>query len=120
MKKLTHLILLIFVIISILSCMGDPVYETALGKEIIPSDTLEYMIYDIHLADAIITSKILKTEDNKLVDSLMYEEIYNEYSYSKEDFKQTLLFYTHNKRDSLNTIYERVMQRLSIEKGKIY
>lgn len=120
MKKIKPIVLLFFVIASILSCMSEPVYETDSGKEIIPPDTLEYMIFDIHLADAIITSKILKTKENKLVDSLIYEEIYEEYSYSKDDFEQTILYYTHNRMDSLNTIYERVMQRLSIEKGEIY
>ncbi len=90
------------------------------GKEIISADTLELMIFDIHLADAIITSKIMKTKDNTAIDSLVYQSIYDKYAYSKDDFEQTLLFYAHNKLDSLNAIYDRVIERFNIQKGEIY
>ena len=82
------------------SCIQDSVNQTQDGKDIISADTLELMIFDIHLADAIITSKIMKTKDNTAIDSLVYQSVYDKYGYAKDDFEQTLLFYAHNKVDS--------------------
>lgn len=90
------------------------------GKNIISADTLELMIFDVHLADAIITSKIMKTKDNTAIDSLIYQSVYDKYNYSKEDFEQTLLFYAHTKLDSLDAIYDRVIERFNIRKGEIH
>ena len=52
----------LFLSFFLVSCWSNPQYETAKGENIIPKDTLELMIYDIHLADAIITAKIMKTD----------------------------------------------------------
>jgi hypothetical protein len=119
MKK-TLAVLVISIITTLFACMPEPQYDDESGKNIVPSDTLELMIYDIHLADAIITSKILKAKDNSAVDSLIYQSIYDKYSYSREDFEQTLLFYTHNHLDSLNAMYDRVISKFHIAEGEIY
>ncbi|PLX08612.1 MAG: hypothetical protein C0596_07085 [Marinilabiliales bacterium] len=109
------------ILISLLmfSCMPEPTYEAESGENIIPKDTLELMIHDIHLADAIITSNMLKA-DNVAVDSLIYQSIYDKFNYSREDFDQTLLYYAHNRLDTLNLIYDRVIERFYVEKGEIY
>lgn len=117
-KPLT--IIVIFIITMFFACMPEPKYEEDSGKNIVPQDTLELMIYDIHLADAIITSKILKTKDNSVVDSLIYQSIYDKYNFSREDFDQTLLYYTHNHLDTLNAIYDRVISKFHIAEGEIY
>lgn len=105
---------------TLVSCIFEPKYETAIGENIIPADSLELIIYDIHLADAIITSKIMKTNDNVLVDSLVYVSVFKKYNYTRDQFEKTMLYYVHNEMDSLNSIYERVINRYSVEKGKIY
>ena len=119
MKKL-KIILLVLIGLLVLSCMPEPNYETEVGEDIIPAETMELMIHDIHLADAIITSKILKNKAGVAADSLIYQGIYDEYNYNREDFDKTLLFYAHNKLDSLNLMYDRVIERLYVEKGEIY
>lgn len=114
-------IIMLFVLgLIVLSCMREPKYDTKEGLNIIPPDTLELMIHDIHLADAIITSKILKQKGGSASDSIIYQNIYNKYSYSRDDFDQTLLYYAHNRLDTLNVIYDRVIQRFYVEKGEIY
>lgn len=119
MKKMILLILLLNGLM-FFSCMQEPTYETAAGQEIIPADTLELMIHDIHMADAIITSKILKNKAGVATDSLIYQSIYDKYNYTRSDFDTTLLYYAHHKLDSLNSMYDRVIERLNIEKGEIY
>jgi hypothetical protein len=100
--------------------MSEPDYKSASGENIIPADTLELMIHDIHLADAIITSKILKTKQNLGTDSLIYQNICDKYNYSREDFDSTLLYYSHHRLDTLNAMYDRVIERFYIEKGEIF
>lgn len=115
-------IILIITISSMLlfACMSEPEYETERGKNVIPKDTLELMIIDIHTADALITSKILKSKGTLATDSLIYQGIYDKYQYSREDFDQTLLYYVHHEMDTLNVMYDRVIEKLNIEKGQIY
>ncbi|MDD2635230.1 MAG: DUF4296 domain-containing protein [Bacteroidales bacterium] len=120
MMKYKILVTIVLIAWMSYSCNQNSDIQTQTGKEIISADTLELMIFDIHLTDAIITSKIMKTKDNAAVDSLLYQSIYDKYSYSKDDFEQTLLFYAHNKLDSLNAIYDRVIERFNIRKGEIY
>jgi len=118
MKKIYVIIILFSVIV--LSCISEPNYSTPKGENIIPKDSFELLIYDVHLADAIITSKIMKTKDNKLADSLLYVSVFKKHNYTREQFEQTLLYYVHNKMDTLNKIYDRVIDRFNQEKGKIY
>ena len=119
MRNVSLFLLIIGVFLS-LSCSNDPKYRTASGENIIPADSLESIIYDVHMADAIITSKIMKTKNSKKVDSLIYVSVFAKHKYSRAQFEQTLLYYTHNNIDSLNRMYDRVIERLNIEKGKIY
>lgn len=118
MKKsyLYIIVLLLF----LFSCISEPKYDTPKGKNLIPKDSLELLIYDIHLADAIITSKVMKTKDNKIADSLLYVNVFEKHNYTREQFEQTLLYYVHNEMDTLNKIYDRVINRFSVEKGIIY
>lgn len=118
MKKTFPIVLLIMLFT--FSCISKPKYSTPTGEDIIPKDSLELLIYDIHLADAIITSKIMKTKDNKLADSLLYVSVFEKHNYTREQFEQTLLYYVHNQMDTLNKMYDRVIDRFNLEKGKIY
>ena len=118
MKNIFPTILLLMLIT--FSCISEPKYSTPKGEDIIPKDSLELLIYDIHLADAIITSKIMKTKDNKLADSLLYVNVFEKYNYTRNQFEQTLLYYVHNRMDTLNKIYDRVIDRFNLEKGEIY
>lgn len=110
----------LFLSFFLVSCWSNPQYETAKGENIIPKDTLELMIYDIHLADAIITAKIMKTNNNTAVDSLVYSSIFVKYNYSRNDFEQTLLYFSHNHLDTLNAMYDRVINKFHIAEGEIY
>lgn len=120
-KTAYKIILILAVILPVaISCISEPKYSSPQGENIIPPDSLEMIIYDIHLADAIITSKIMKTNNNVAEDSLVYLSVFRKHKYTREQFEQTMLYYIHNNIDSLNSIYDRVINKYSVEKGKIY
>lgn len=118
MKK-SVIILIIIISTAILGCLGKTEYSTPKGENAVPKEKLELIIYDIHLADAIITTKIMKTKNNTIVDSLIYESVFIKHEYTREQFENTMLYYIHNEIDTLNAIYDRVIMRCNIEKGKI-
>jgi hypothetical protein len=113
-------IILIITAVTILSCIGKTEYTTPKGENVVPKDSLESMIYDVHLADAIITAKIMKSKNNMLVDSMLYLNVFEKHHYTREQFENTLLYYVHNNMDTLNAMYDRVIARFNAEKGKIY
>lgn len=91
-------------------------YDTPRGKNIIPFDTLGLIIYDIHITDAMLTTNVLKKmELSNIEDSLIYESVFEKYLYTKDQLNETLLYYTHNALDSLDMLYDRVLERYSIE-----
>jgi hypothetical protein len=114
------IIILTIIAATLLSCMGKPDYTTPEGENVVPKDSLELMIYDIHLADAIITSKIMKSKKNMLVDSMLYLSVFEKHHYTRKQFENTMLYYVHNEMDTLNAMYDRVIARFNTEKGEIY
>lgn len=117
--KLQIIIILTIIGAILLSCMGKTEYTTPQGENVVPKDSLERMLYDVHLADAIITSKIMKSKNNRLVDSVLYQSVFDKHHYTREQFESTLLYYVHNDMDTLNAIYDRVIARFNAEEGKI-
>jgi hypothetical protein len=104
----------------IFSCYDGKTDINLEAENQIPKETFELMLYDVHLADAIVTSKIMKTKDNVLIDSLVYQSVFEKYNYSKQEFEATLVFYINNNMDSLDAICERVVKRFNLEKGNIH
>lgn len=118
MTKKIRYFLSFMIMITFFSCINiNPEYEVPQGEKYIPLKTMEQIIYEIHIADAILTTGVFEAEDKIFTDSLAYDRIFEKYSYTKEQFDQTLLYYSHNHLDSLNIMYEKIMERLSIEKG---
>ncbi len=119
MNDKLKIITLLFILF-LFACSNNNVKKMPLAENKIPKDTFELILYDVHLADAIVTSKILKTNDNILRDSLIYANIFKKYNYSRNDFETTILYYVSCEMDTLNSICERVVNRFSVEKGEIY
>lgn len=87
-------------------------------ENIIPVEDFIDILYDIHLTDAIILSKIIKFDEGN-IDSLIYNSIFIKHEYSKDDFEKTLGYYIYYNLDSLNIIYSMVMDKLNVEKAEI-
>ncbi|HNY43839.1 MAG: DUF4296 domain-containing protein [Bacteroidota bacterium] len=90
------------------------------GENKVPKDTFELILYDVHLADAIVTSQIMKTKNNAFVDSLVYQSVFDKYGYTRQEFENTILYYVHNNMDTLHSICERTVNKFNLEKGNIH
>ncbi|MDR2009625.1 MAG: DUF4296 domain-containing protein [Bacteroidales bacterium] len=119
MKKVLQSTLIIFIFSVFFSCINvKPEYTSPQGYQYIKLDTIELILYDIHLSDAIITTGVYNPANDILTDTLIYESIYKKYSYSRKQIDESLLYYMHNQIDSLYAVYDRIFERLSREKGK--
>jgi hypothetical protein len=116
--QINLILCILIVVIVTLSCrdVNKGIPDNAVST--IHPDTLINILYDIHLIDAIILSKIVKFEEQR-IDSLMYESLFNKYSVTREELENSLLYYTHYRLDSLDLLYSTVLDRFHTEKGEI-
>lgn len=115
MKQTKILILILFVLISVNACISqEPDYESPQGIKYMSLEKLEQITYDIHIADAMVSTNVLRIDEtNRLKDTLIYESIFIKYGCTREQFEQTLLFYTHAHTDSLSIMYDRILEKLN-------
>lgn len=117
MKKLKYLIFL-SLSACLISCAKTKTSETT-SENIIPPDKMEKIIYDVHIVDAIVASKIIKNPTRES-DSLLYSSIFEKHNVTRADFENTLLYYVNYNFDTLNAIYDRVINRFNTEKALIF
>ena len=87
-------------------------------ERMLPSETMENIFYEMHLADAIVSLRMVQvsghTSMNQYqVDSLIYESIYAKYGCTRESFEESILWYLQNEQDKLRSIYEGVVERFN-------
>ena len=96
-------------------------YTSPQGKKYFELDVLEKIIYDIHIADAMLSLNVIDNKDFSIgIDTIVYDAIFDKYSYNKYQIEQTFLYYVHNNIDSLNNIYDRIFAKLSQEAEEVY
>lgn len=107
-------ILLIFFVILLLSCSSRP----KVFRNIIPTDTLIYILVDINLADGMYRTGSLP-EHLQSNDSLIYIALYSKYGYSREKLDCTFAYYIKYQPEQLEKIYEKVISILSKMEGDV-
>lgn len=118
MPKLKYVMLLMLIGYLFTGCIGrNAKNETTRGKNTVHFDLLEQIMYDIHIADAMITTNVIGNNNSKVEGSetSVYNSIFEKYSCTKEQIDETLLYYTYNNLDSLDLLYDKVLEKLSVE-----
>ncbi len=118
MKKKKIIIVLSLLMLVLTNCRTRDKGIPEDAVNIIPPEILINMIYDIHIADAILLSETVKFEEEN-IDSIMYNSLFMDYGYTRQDFDNTILYYSHYNLDSLDLLYMKVMDSLQKEKGEI-
>lgn len=113
-NKILITICCFIILISIVSCNNKK--ETP--AHIIDKQTFEQLLFDLHLADAIVTSKVLQNQN--INDSILYINLFNKYNCTRQDFDTTLSYYIYHQIDTINAMYDRVIKKYNIEQGNIY
>lgn len=118
-NKLKILFLLILIYFS--SCIDrNTSYKSIKGKKHFPAEKTCKIMFDLHKADAMVSTNILDINDkNKVKDTLIYDIVFDKYNCTRQEFYETLLFHIQNNIDSINYFYEKNIEKLLEEQSKI-
>jgi len=117
-------LLMVFSVLTALllySCNPPDKQEQILPEERkLSEETMENIFYEMHLADAIVSLRMVQVSGHTSVsqyqvDSLIYESIYEKYGCTRESFEESILWYLQNNQQRLKDIYENVVERLNQE-----
>lgn len=104
MFKKQYIIIVFFVFIA---CKSD---EKVLPIGLIGEDQMVHLITDIELTQAFI--KLRMAEADSINQTILYENVFEKHSVTKEEFNESLKYYT-NTPGQLETIYNKVIVKLS-------
>jgi len=107
--------------LSILICLLSACLHSdqKITKYLLSQNTLENILKEIHLAEAIFElnkNTNMQNAENELANSYFY--IYKNHKISEEIFKETLNYYSKNP-EKLEQIYTNVLEQLTKEKSKL-
>lgn len=98
-------------------------YHTAPGPEfnrslLIPADSMAIIITDLHLADGAINARKVHKDSLKTVSSAYLNEILTRHNVTKEQFDESMRFYTYDPRE-ISKIYEKVIIELGKKESQV-
>ena len=103
--------LLIILIISNFGCIRD----NKVPKDVIPQNQMRKIMWDLMRADAYVSTFIMKdsTKNQKAESAILYEEIFDIHSTTREAFKKSLAFY-----QSRPDLFKAINDSLRIDEKK--
>ena len=108
MKTPVYIISLLFLFLH--SCTQ---HEQKFQKsELIPAKDLVPVLYDLHLADGLLSISEIRKDYNDMDSLGQYVSILESYGYSLEQLNNTIEYYSSDP-ETLNEIYEKVITQLS-------
>ena len=108
-----------YLFLAISLCIACDNSNVNISENVLSETLFTKIIKEIHLAEAVFElqkNKGIKEAENKLKNS--YQNIYNTYQISEEDFKETLSFYSKNP-EKLEEIYTHALEILNNENSKL-
>ena len=86
--------------------------------ELIPAKDLVPVLYDLHLADGLLSVSAVRNDYNDMDSLGQYLSILASHGYSLEQLNNTIEYYSSDP-ETLNEIYEKVIIQLTEMEGKI-
>ena len=108
--KLKRLIICCF----LLACSNP---KEDIPEGVLPEKELVSILKEVHLAEA--NFELLKKNEKELAQNTLlssYQEIYNKYNIDKNEFQQTLEYYS-NYPEKLEGIYSKVLEGMTKERS---
>jgi len=101
---------LVIILISISSLIACSSQKTP--EYVIPKDKMIDIIVDIHMTDAMMTLVQVRKDIMKEYSSNVYDKIFTQYGYSRQDFDTSIYYYSFN-INQYDEIYKEVLSVLS-------
>jgi hypothetical protein len=101
--------------ISLSACTKN---STDIPSDIIPKDSMVYIMMDVHLAEAAVKTAAADT-NYKLNIRTYYDHIYKKYNTTDSNFNKSLKFYTDNP-ELLEQIYQKIAEEMSRKEAEVF
>jgi hypothetical protein len=92
--------------------------EVSIPSDIIPKDSMVYIMMDIHLAEAAVKTAAADTNYKQNIKSY-YDLIYKKYNTNDSNFNASLKFYTDNPV-LLEQIYQKIAEEMSRKEAEVF
>lgn len=116
MKKLARLAIFCFSIFVLISCNSDK--DKSNSRDLLSEEKLVQVLYDIHIADGLLTANVLP-EEEYLNDSNIYYSVFEKNATTREQFDATIEHYVDKDLEKLGEIYDQVLEKLNRKKGEL-
>ena len=110
MKRLLPLLFLFFV-----SCKEK---FPSVPSGIIPMDKMEKMLADMHISDAVASTRAMGDINEKKYTGQYYEQIFKNHGITRQEFMKSYNFYENNPI-LLNKLYDDVLGDISKREGNL-
>jgi hypothetical protein len=105
------------VVLTVMGCnSGEDVALEVPPPGIIPAQKFALVLADAQLAEAVITQKMSREDDPKVIGATYYNQIFNKHGISKEDFQKSHAYWANRPKDML-AIYDLVITELTKMEG---
>lgn len=111
MKHAAPIWFLLFLLLSLQACF-EPHEEFDTG-ELIPKERLSELLTDLYLADGILLKPHVRQEYSRRDSFANYNDIIQEHGYTREQLNETFRYYTSQKPEELEGIYDKVGENLT-------
>lgn len=89
-----------------------------LPDDVMPEDQFEAMLYEVHLADALLVTNNLSDRKLKSPNQSYYNYLYIKYKVNRRSFEKSVHYYSDNTQN-YKAIYDRILIRFSNEKNEL-
>ncbi len=105
---------IIAIIIALVACINNKNTE----KELLSDQKLVEVLYDIHIADGLLTANVLPKEEI-YNDTNIYYSVFKKHNITKLQFEATIDYYIKNDYRKLESLYDKVLESLNTSKGQL-
>ncbi|MFN3445230.1 MAG: DUF4296 domain-containing protein [Bacteroidia bacterium] len=103
-------------ICAVMFCACSNPNQNQLPANVLTQQQMEAVLYDMHLAEGLLTTEP-KGGDTTARRALgMYEQIYKKHNITPEQFKASYQYYTNNPV-VFDSVYNKIIERLSVQES---
>jgi hypothetical protein len=107
--------IIISIMIALVACNNGSTNEDV---KLLSDEKLIDVIYDIHIADGLLTANVLPKEEI-YNDTNIYYSVFKKHDISKKQFDATIDYYIKNDYRKLEMLYDDVLEKLNTTKGEL-
>jgi|688.fasta_scaffold459982_2 hypothetical protein len=104
-------LIILFLVVSLIAC-GRKEAAQEIPDDILPMEKFSEIMTDVHLLEAVNNQKMIREDDQKVMTAEYYEQVFEKYQISREEFEKSYTFWVSRPEDMM-LIYDQVINNLN-------